>query len=372
MGRLAQTLDLRHTNLSPMPKPTTFFSHSSHDKAALLKLKGLFLAKTGGSIDVFMSSDGQSISFGKNWVHSVEQALEQTKLMLVFVTPSSLRSSWLHFESGFAYSKGIQVVPIGLGIDLSTVGAPLSLLQGFNATSEAGFNNIIAVANQVFAHSHAETFTPDDFRLITASGELGANNTILGPHAPAIKEITVRIPDSKLGGLTPSRALSLMVAVLIEANVEHTAGEKSVRTQGMTLRAQEGNGPDELRFELDPAVADLAFPLIDLLARVVHPQGMADISVRFDFVEGVDAVERHHSLTGRLYGTGVRLYGDRELEFKSLSFSVAHLLNIGMKQPTRASAYLKVATQLETISLTEVRELMDLLFDRDVLVFTTN
>ena len=115
--------------------------------------------KTGGSIDVFLSSDGQSIPFGRNWVHSVEQALNDAKLMVVFVTPNSLRSNWLHFESGYAYSKNIRVVPVGIGIDLATVGAPLNLLQGFNITSEAGLKNLNSVVNEVFDHAHPENFT---------------------------------------------------------------------------------------------------------------------------------------------------------------------------------------------------------------------
>ncbi|MCB1901626.1 toll/interleukin-1 receptor domain-containing protein [Cognatazoarcus halotolerans] len=210
-----------------MQKPTTFFSHSSQDKRALAKLKELFVAKTGGSIDVFMSSDGQSIPFGRNWVHRVEQALDQAKLMLAFVTPNSLRSNWMYFESGYAYSKGVQVVPVGLGVDLSSVGAPLSLLQGFNVTSEAGFNNIIAVANEVFSHSHVETFSSDDYRIIASSSGAVTNSTI-GPHVTAIEEIIIQISQSSLGELSAARALQMIAEHFASEQVEHTQGDKSI------------------------------------------------------------------------------------------------------------------------------------------------
>lgn len=50
--------------------------------------------------------------------------------MFVFISPHSLRSNWLFFESGFAYSRDIKVVPVGiLGVDLGTLSPPLSLLQ---------------------------------------------------------------------------------------------------------------------------------------------------------------------------------------------------------------------------------------------------
>jgi hypothetical protein len=93
--------------------------------------------------------------------------------MFVFVTPASLKSSWLYFESGYAYSKAIRVIPVGfLGVDLTSIPAPLDLLQGFNITSESGLNNIIAVANSVSQHNHGDTFTAEEYRGICSTGLL--------------------------------------------------------------------------------------------------------------------------------------------------------------------------------------------------------
>jgi hypothetical protein len=353
-----------------MQKPVTFFSHSSKDKHALAKLKDLFQMKTGGSIDVFLSSDGQSIPFGRNWVHSVEQSLSNAKLMVVFVTPNSLRSNWLHFESGYAYSKSIRVVPVGIGIDLTSAGAPLNLLQGFNITSEAGLNNLIAVANEVFNHAHAESFTIEDFHVITTSSRLSMNTT-LGPHTNAIKEITIRVPKANLNGSTPTSAIKVLATTLEEETLEHAANEKDIRMQGMTLHAQEGNGPDEIRINLDPAVVDVAMPLADRLIKIIAPTGMSKIPVRISFFEGINAVQQHHSLTGRLFGAGVRISLGGELEFKSLSFSVANLVHrgAGIGQSRRAGAYVNFTTSGDSVCLADVRDLLDVLFDREVLSF---
>ena len=107
-------------------------SHSSHDQPTLIAFRELLEQKTGSAIDFFLSSDGQSIPLGRNWVHRIERALEDARVMLVFLTPDSLKSQWIYFEAGFAYSKAIRVVPIGaLGVDLSQLHPPLSLLQGF-------------------------------------------------------------------------------------------------------------------------------------------------------------------------------------------------------------------------------------------------
>ena len=118
-----------------MDKPIIFFSHSSRDKQPLTKLKELLLTKCSNSLEIFLSSDGQSIPFGKNWVHQIEKALNVSSTFFIFLTPHSLNSNWVHFEAGHAYSKGLDVIPIGLfGIDLNSVRPPLNLLQGFNIT----------------------------------------------------------------------------------------------------------------------------------------------------------------------------------------------------------------------------------------------
>jgi len=145
-------------------KPTIFFSHSSNDKVFVARLKQMFIAKTHGTIDVFVSSDGQSIRLGKNWVHEVEEALKRASIMFVFLTPDSIKSGWIYFESGYCHSKGIEVIPVALdGIDLNKVRAPLSLLQGFNLISAGSLNNLISTANLKFGTSHPESFSDNEF-----------------------------------------------------------------------------------------------------------------------------------------------------------------------------------------------------------------
>lgn len=146
-----------------MEKPTVFFSHSSSDKAVLSLLKDLVLEKVGSSIEIFLASDGESIPFGKNWVHQIEEALDTSKLMFVFITPHSMRSHWLLFESGYAYSKKIRVVPVGfIGFDICNLTPPLSLLQGFNISSQEGLSNIIATMNKEFNTRFKTEFTKEE------------------------------------------------------------------------------------------------------------------------------------------------------------------------------------------------------------------
>lgn len=146
-----------------MSKPTVFFSHSSKDKELIIKLKDKLMSYTGGTLNIFLSSDGQSIPFGTNWIHKIEEGLKEAKIMFVFVTTNSITSGWIYFEAGFAYSKDIHVIPVGIGIEIGAIKAPLNLLQGFNLTSEDSLNNFISIINKEFDYSFAEQFSQNDY-----------------------------------------------------------------------------------------------------------------------------------------------------------------------------------------------------------------
>lgn len=162
--------------VNKMTKPSIFFSHSSKDKDALVVLKNIIDRKTGKALDIFLSSDGQSIPFGTNWVNRIEQGLKNAKIMFVFVTPNSINSKWIHFESGFAYSKGINVIPVGLYEYIDNLTPPLSLLQGFNISTHDSLNNIIAIINKEFNLAFAEDFIYDDLVAIKSNMTIKNNS----------------------------------------------------------------------------------------------------------------------------------------------------------------------------------------------------
>lgn len=149
-----------------MEKPTIFFSHSSKDRDAILPIKEKLMKVTCGVIQIFMSSDGQSIPFGNNWVHKIEEGLNNAKIMFVFVTPTSIKSGWIYFEAGFAYSKGIDVIPVGIGVDIGSIKPPLNLLQGFNITSGESLNNFVTVINKNLNLTFEPNFSEEDFKLL--------------------------------------------------------------------------------------------------------------------------------------------------------------------------------------------------------------
>jgi hypothetical protein len=140
-------------------KPVVFFSHSSQDREAILPIRDRLVEGSAHAVQVFMASDGASIPFGRNWLKEIEDALAACKLMFVWMTPTSLASKWIPFESGYAYSRGIRVVPIGFqGVRLDDLPAPISILQGFNVTGSQGLNNIVAIINEEFGLTLPDLF----------------------------------------------------------------------------------------------------------------------------------------------------------------------------------------------------------------------
>lgn len=146
-----------------MSKPTLFFSHSSKDKGMVLAIKNKVMQYTSGTLDIFQSSDGESIPFGTNWIHKVEEGLKEAKVMFVFITEQSISSGWIYFEAGYAYSKDVHVIPVGIGVSVGDLKAPLNLLQGFNITSADSLNNFLTIINREFNYSFSAQFTDDDF-----------------------------------------------------------------------------------------------------------------------------------------------------------------------------------------------------------------
>lgn len=126
-------------------------------------LKKLIDQKTAGILNIFLSSDGESIPFGRNWIHSIEQGLNDAIIMYVFITPNSIRSDWIYFESGFAYSKNVKVIPIGFGVDIAELRPPLNLLRGFNLTSFEGLNNIVKILNDECQTKFSENFQESEY-----------------------------------------------------------------------------------------------------------------------------------------------------------------------------------------------------------------
>jgi hypothetical protein len=352
-------------------KPTIFFSHSTKDQVPLQILRDLLIARTGGSIDIFMSSDGQSIPFGRNWVHEVERGLDHARLMFVFVTPNSVRSNWLYFEAGHAYSKGIRVVPVAmLGIDLSSVSPPLSLLQGFNISSEGGLGNIVVIANQEFGHRHNEVFAREDLSKIASAGDphnLGG----LGVYAREVDEITSSFMESSLIKSNVTDSLADAALHLAQAGIECAANGATLEMMGILVTGitDDANpGFSRIELSIDPMSALNGFQVIGLFKAAVAKGNDEMNYIQLSFADGIKKAEGFHRISGPPSGTDVRIAGSAEFSFRSVTFSLDRKHIYGRNGVYLGNPILRIQAKGDGSSLCgDLRGLLDLLFERRVL-----
>ena len=367
-------------------KPTIFFSHNSHDADILKLLKDLFVRKTGGSISVFLSSDGQSIKLGHNWVHSIEKALNSARIMVVFVTDNSIESSWIYFESGHAYAKGIRVIPVGLGgAQIGRIRPPLSLLQGFNITDHEGLNNLLEVVNEEFGHSHSDRFTQDDYQELARffSPSIGdtapfgryteslsviiisaifKGHEIFGDHEKDIE----RYSDHK------KELRDALIEFFRSRKIECTTGI-NVGTYGLfvdienaglheVIRGQRGTFRHHCRMlcSLDPhLVNDNVEITKDMLKELGYSTEWFRVSVVLR--HGVSFATEPHTVSARMRKVGVGLSEESEFgthRWKGASFTLRQNSEIGI---------IELFCELENLSVSLLHDIVSKLFQTGVL-----
>ena len=364
----AMPVDVRSDTLCTMDKPVIFFSHSSRDEATLSRLKDLFVERTGGAVEVFLSSDGSSIPFGRNWVRSIQDALERAQIMMVFLTPNSLRSNWIFFESGFAYSKDVRVVPIGImGVDLSKVPPPMSLLQGFNVVSPASLGNIIAVVNEELQHQHSTTFSDAEYKSVfQATG--AADSALLGEHHELVEEIRITLRADSGLEISGREGVAAFRKEAEQRGFTAEGKGKKLHLHGVTIVAEdESTRSGEILIVLEPAVADEMLPVLEAGIRAVQGGSLEGTTLRLGFIPGIEAIEERHKLSGRLHRHGVGLGPGSTLRLGDLLFYIDHYLALAGGGPTRGAAYLGCTVPDSGVPITQIRELLALLVEESIL-----
>lgn len=358
-----------------MDKPIIFFSHSSRDKESLARLKELFVEKTGGTIDVFLSSDGQSIPLGRNWVHRLQDALEKAKIMVIFITPNSARSDWIYFESGFAYAKTIRVVPVGfLGMDIGALHPPLSLLQGFNITSEDGLDNLIALVNDEFGHKHSSIFGADEYREI-ARTELLAE-TLLGQYTTVIDEIRLHFESGTEPNNSWIDSLTILEQQLSEEEVDFEYKDFGALLHGAAIEVKGLNEETEdyrINAKVDPTIAAITLPLLERWFQSLRKDGVCGIRFTIAFNDSVMLLGYGHKISGRLFGKA-RLRGGNSFTFREVDFMVSagrvsQRYRLGQTKSKRFPPYLEMTLNCDHVPIGTIRELVEILFNRGILYF---
>jgi hypothetical protein len=124
-------------------EPDIFISHISEEAEVAIALKELIEQHFSGPPRVFVSSDGESIKMGRDWLETVLKALRTCKAEIVVCSPKSVARPWVNLEAGAVLVRGVPVIP-ACHSGMTPAGLPLPLLlrQTARLTEIAGIERI--------------------------------------------------------------------------------------------------------------------------------------------------------------------------------------------------------------------------------------
>lgn len=113
-----------------MDKPVVFISHITEEKEMAVALKELIGESFLGMMEIFVSSDEESLPMGSRWLDNVTEALKNCSIELILCSPQSVKRPWINFEAGAGWIRDIPVIPLcHSGMEPCKLPVPLNLLQ---------------------------------------------------------------------------------------------------------------------------------------------------------------------------------------------------------------------------------------------------
>jgi len=132
-----------------MQKMMVFISHIAEEAEIAQSLKKLLETSFLGIIEVFVSSDANSLHLGQKWLDHVTTALKSCKVEIVIASPISVKRPWINFEAGGGWILDIPVIPLcHSGMTPSNLPKPLNDLHACLATDKTKLAGIVPVLAQ--------------------------------------------------------------------------------------------------------------------------------------------------------------------------------------------------------------------------------
>ena len=118
-----------------MSHSLVFISHITEEKEVAIALQELVEKSFLGMIDVFVSSDENSIQMGQRWLENITTALSTCAVELILCSPKSIGRPWINFEAGAGWIRQIPVIPFcHSDMTVSQLPMPLNMLEAAQST----------------------------------------------------------------------------------------------------------------------------------------------------------------------------------------------------------------------------------------------
>lgn len=130
-------------------KSLVFISHITEEKEIAIAFRELIESSFLGMLDVFVSSDEDSIHMGQKWLDRISNGLKTCAIEIVLCSPKSILRPWINFEAGAGWVRDIPVIPLcHSGIEPAKLPTPLNLLQAAKANEVSSLKLIFPVLAQ--------------------------------------------------------------------------------------------------------------------------------------------------------------------------------------------------------------------------------
>ena len=131
-------------------KPIIFISHIVEEKEVAIAFKELIENSFLGMVEVFVSSDEESIQMGQKWLERITKALKTCTIKVIICSPKSVNKPWINFEAGAGWIRDISIIPLcHSGMIPSKLPVPLNMLQAGVATEVSSLKLIFSVIANV-------------------------------------------------------------------------------------------------------------------------------------------------------------------------------------------------------------------------------
>lgn len=120
-----------------------FVSHISSETELAQQIKAYLDKHFLGMLDIFVSSDRETIRAGSKWLDAVDTALKSADLQIILCSLESVGRPWVNFEAGAAWLRGIPVIPCcHSGMLPNHLPAPLGMLQAVECSQADGLRKL--------------------------------------------------------------------------------------------------------------------------------------------------------------------------------------------------------------------------------------
>jgi len=120
-----------------------FLSHAASDEHIALVLKAE-IERRLPDVGVFCSSDPTDLPPGTKWSLGIQQALQESAMLILVASGRGLQRPWVWFECGTFWFSKRMIMPICLGdVRKNALPPPLSELQAINGDEPNGLNSAL-------------------------------------------------------------------------------------------------------------------------------------------------------------------------------------------------------------------------------------